>query len=102
MVKVGPEVDVTNPGSLSTSSVLVYPNPASDQVQVRLPLDWSGDAVTLTLTNEAGAVVLRQTNQVSSGASFVSFSVAALPAGTYILMMQYRTGGVRCRLTVAH
>ena len=102
MVKVGPEVDVTNPGSLSASSVLVYPNPASDQVQVRLPLDWSGDAVTLTLTSEAGAVVLRQTNQVSSGASFVSFSVAALPAGTYILMMQYRTGGVRCRLTVAH
>ena len=97
-VKVGPELDLGNSGS----SALVYPNPASDQVRVRLPLDWSGDVVTLTLTNEAGAVVLQRNNQVSSGASFLSFSVAALPTGTYVLVMQYRTGGVRCRLTVVH
>ncbi|MFD2936637.1 sialate O-acetylesterase [Spirosoma flavum] len=101
-VKIGPELDLTNAGSLSNSSALVYPNPASDQVRVRLPLDWSGDAITLTLTNEAGMVVLQRNNQVSSGTSFLSFSVAALPVGTYVLIMQYRTGGVRCRLTVIH
>ena len=101
-VKVGPELALSNSGSLSNSSVLVYPNPASDQVQVRLPLDWIGDAVTLSLTNEAGAVVYQRKSQVSAGTSFLSFSVAALPVGTYVLVLQYRTGGIRCRLTVVH
>ncbi len=101
-VKVGPELDLTNTGSADNSTVLVYPNPASDQVRVRLPLDWSGDNVSLSLTNEAGTVVFQRNGQVSAGASFVSFSVASLPAGTYVLVMQYRTGGVRCRLVVSH
>ncbi len=101
-VKVGPELALTNSGSLSNSSVLVYPNPATDQVQVRLPLDWIGDAVTLSLTNAAGTVVYQRQSQVSAGTSFLTFSVAALPAGTYVLALQYRTGGIRCRLTVVH
>ena len=101
-VKVGPELDLTNIGGDSNSSVLVYPNPASDQVRVRLPLDWSGDNVALSLTNEAGTVVFQRNSPVSAGSSFISFSVAALPAGIYVLVMQYRTGGVRCRLVVAH
>ncbi len=100
--KVGPELELSNSGSLSNSSMLVYPNPASDQVRVRLPLDWSGDIVTLSLTNEAGNVVFQRRSQVSAGTSFLTFSVAALPTGTYVLTMQYRTGGVRCRLAVAH
>lgn len=101
-VKVGPELALSSSGSLSNASVLVYPNPASDQVYVRLPLDWIGDAVTLSLTNEAGTVVYQRKSQVSAGTSFLTFPVAALPAGTYVLALQYRTGGVRCRLTVVH
>lgn len=98
--KVGPELALSNSGLLLNSSVLVYPNPATDQVQVRLPLDWSGDAVTLTLTNESGTVVFQRKSHVPSGTSFLTFSVAALPAGIYILILQYRTGGIRCRLAV--
>ncbi len=100
--KVGPELDLDYTGSLVNSSVLVYPNPASNQVRVRLPLDWTGDAVLLTLTNEAGAIALQRNNQVPPGTPFLSFSVAALPIGPYVLTMQYKTGGVRCRLVVTH
>ncbi|WP_240625663.1 sialate O-acetylesterase [Spirosoma pollinicola] len=100
--KVGPELELDYTGSLANSSVLVYPNPASNQVRVRLPLDWSGGAVLLTLTNEAGNIALQRNNQVSAGTPFLSFSVASLPVGTYVLTMQYTTGGVRCRLVVTH
>ncbi|WP_240163814.1 sialate O-acetylesterase [Spirosoma taeanense] len=82
-------------------ATLVYPNPASDQVWVRLPLDWYGDAVALTLTSEAGLVVLHRTERISAGATSVRFSVADLPTGVYILTMQHRLGGVRCRLVVS-
>lgn len=100
--KVGPELELSTLDSTDNSSALVYPNPASDQVRIRLPLDWSGDAIALDLTNEAGTVVLNRTERLSSGAAFFTFSVAALPAGVYVLTMQYRTGGVRCRLVVSH
>lgn len=98
----GPELGLLNEAPAGYTSALLYPNPAGDQVRVRLPLDWSGDAVTLTLTTEGGAVVLRRTERISAGASALQFSVAGLPAGVYVLTMQYRTGGIRCRLVVAH
>ncbi|GAB3804491.1 hypothetical protein GCM10028819_36120 [Spirosoma humi] len=101
-VKVGPELELGYTGSLANSSTLVYPNPATDQVNVRLPLDWSGDAVSLTITSEAGKVVLQRNYQVPAGTPFLSFSVASIPTGTYVLAMQYKTGGVQCRLVVTH
>ncbi|GAB3769267.1 hypothetical protein GCM10028818_05080 [Spirosoma horti] len=99
-VKVGPELELGYTGSLANSSALVYPNPATDQVNIRLPLDWSGDAVSLTITSEAGKVVLQRNYQVPAGTPFLSFSVASLPTGTYVLAMRYKTGGVQCRLLV--
>lgn len=101
-VKVGPELELGYTGSLSNSSALVYPNPATDQVNVRLPLDWSGDAVSLTLASEAGKTVLQRNYQIPAGTPSLSFSVASIPAGTYVLVMQYKTGGVQCRLVVTH
>ncbi|WP_460913208.1 sialate O-acetylesterase [Spirosoma areae] len=100
-VKEGPELELSTIDPTEHTGALVYPNPASDQVRVRLPLDWTGDSVALTLTNEAGTVVLSRNNTVSSGASSLTFSVATLPVGLYVLAMQYRTGGVRCRLIVS-
>ncbi|QJD81192.1 hypothetical protein HH216_00430 [Spirosoma rhododendri] len=100
-IPTGPELPgKSNPGGIYNSS-LVYPNPASDQVYARLPLDWNGDPVTLTLTNMAGVTVLQQNRAVSSGASVLPFSVAALPVGTYVLTLAYRGGGIQCRLVVS-
>ncbi len=101
-VMLGPELALLAADSLDHSAALVYPNPASDQVRVRLPLDWSGNAINLSLTNEAGLVVLSRTERPSTGVSYFTFSVAALPIGIYVLTMRYQTGGVRCRLVVGH
>jgi hypothetical protein len=95
---IGPELS-NNSGGVHGSS-LVYPNPAADQVAVRLPLDWSGDPVALILTDSQGKVVLQQSRTVSGGMSVVPFSVATLPVGVYVLKLAYRGGGIQCRLVV--
>lgn len=79
---------------------VVYPNPASNEVQVRLPANWMAGAVTLTLYTETGAVALRQSQRMSG--SYVSFSVATLPAGTYLLALQHRDGLAQGRVLVTH
>lgn len=99
-IPIGPELPISSNPSGAYGSSLVYPNPAADQVYVRLPLDWSGDPVTLILTNSAGGVVLQQSRTVSAGASVVPFSVSSLPAGIYVLKLAYRGGGIQCRLVV--
>ncbi|GAB3544290.1 hypothetical protein GCM10027577_14640 [Spirosoma fluminis] len=86
----------------SNPAALVYPNPARDQVRVRLPIDWNGDSVLLTLTDETGALVLRRTDRPPVGSSTLTFSVSGLPVGSYVLSLQYRNGGVQCRLLVEH
>ena len=78
----------------------VYPNPASNLVQVQVPPGWKTDAITSTLMNSAGAVVLRQTARPS--APVVSISVAALPAGTYLLTLQHPKGMAQGRVLVTH
>lgn len=100
-VKPDPDLEMLNIDSAGSPTALVYPNPATDQVRVRLPLDWTGDPVTLSLTNEMGKVVQRQTSRVSAGAPIIVCSVASLPVGPYVLTLQYKTGGVRCRLLIS-
>lgn len=100
-IKPDPDLEMLDIDAASNPAALVYPNPASDQVRARLPLDWNGDPVTLTLINQMGKVVLRQTSRVSAGAPVVVFSVASLPVGPYVLTLQYKTGGVRCRLLIS-
>ncbi|PRY29121.1 putative secreted protein (Por secretion system target) [Spirosoma oryzae] len=97
-IPIGPEL-TPNPGG-AHGSALVYPNPAADQVFVRLPLDWSGDPIALILTDSQGKVVLQQSRAVIGGMSVVPFSVATLPVGIYVLKLAYRGGGIQCRLVV--
>lgn len=97
-IPIGPELS-SNLGWAHGSS-LVYPNPAADQVCVRLPLDWSGDPVTLLLIDSQGKVVLQQSRTVMGSMSVVPFSVATLPVGIYVLKLAYRGGGIQCRLVV--
>ncbi|WP_236648868.1 MULTISPECIES: sialate O-acetylesterase [Spirosoma] len=81
-------------------TAVLIPNPASDQVRLKLPPDWSGDTVSLLVTNESGRVVLSRSERVPAGASSMPFSVAALPVGPYLITAQYRGGGLRSRLIV--
>lgn len=99
-VKSELEVNAYAFDSTGVQTALLVPNPASDQVQVRLPPDWPGETVLLTVANELGQVMLRRTERVPAGASALPFSVAALPTGPYVLTVEYRSGGLRCRLLV--
>jgi hypothetical protein len=99
--ETNPDLEILDTNATNNPTALVYPNPASDLARVRLPLDWSGDAITLTLMNAVGKVVLRQTSRVPAGAPVVVFPVASFPVGLYVLTLQYKTGGVRCRLLIA-
>ncbi|MCX6215540.1 sialate O-acetylesterase [Spirosoma sp.] len=101
-IRLLPQVEVESAPAGIGSGTLLYPNPADTQVTVRLPLEWSGDMIWLTLTNEAGKVVLQRSYQMSLGATSLTFSVAALPSGVYIFSLGYGTGGVKGRLVVAH
>lgn len=100
-IKEGPELELLGDDPASSPTAFVYPNPASDLVRVRLPLDWTGDPVTVTLTTEAGKVALRRTDRIPAGSSVYALSVAALPTDSYVLALQYRTGGVSCRLLIS-
>ncbi|SFE73267.1 sialate O-acetylesterase [Spirosoma endophyticum] len=79
---------------------VVYPNPTGNEVQVRLPPNWAASAVTLTVYTEAGAAVFRQSQRMNG--SYLSFSVATLPAGTYLLTLQHRDGLAQGRVLVTH
>lgn len=68
--------DFVNSRSLSA----VYPNPAKDQVSVRLAEDFNTAKTTATLTNMAG-------KQVAAFANVDQINVANLPAGVYILTL---------------
>lgn len=79
---------------------VVYPNPTGNEVQVRLPPNWTTSTVALTVYTEAGAVVLRQSRRMNG--SNLSFSVATLPAGMYLLTLQHRDGLAQGRVLVTH
>lgn len=90
------------PGSIveTTPVLLVYPNPASDQVRVQLPAHWSGELVAIALTNALGTTVLQQSSRPVAGTPALTFSVAALPVGSYLLTLTSRTGRAQGRLLV--
>ncbi|SOD79732.1 sialate O-acetylesterase [Spirosoma fluviale] len=100
--KLLPQLEVESTLVGIALGTLLYPNPADDEVSVRLPLEWSGDVIQLTLTDPAGKVILQRNHQMSLGATSLIFSVAALPSGVYIVSLGYGKGGIRCRLVVAH
>ncbi|GAB2531339.1 hypothetical protein GCM10027085_22780 [Spirosoma aerophilum] len=99
-VKEKPELELVNTGLLVNPGALVFPNPASNLVNVRLPLDWSGDAVWFKLTSENGTVVLQRTSQIPASTPYLTFSVASIPTGTYMLTMQYQSSRLQCRLLI--
>jgi hypothetical protein len=82
------EVNVTIVGLPQTTSYIynVYPNPASDEIQIELPVD---NAI-LTLTDLSGRVIL--TDQMNSNKKVIS--VDLLANGTYVLFVKTNDGKV--------
>jgi len=72
--------------SASVQTVQVSPNPASNNLHVNVNMI-RNDAVTVTLTNLAGAVVATQVANLSPGTHDIIFDTQNLPSGFYNLVL---------------
>ena len=76
----------------------VFPNPANDQLTVRLASEINSGTITLTDLN--GRVVL--TKEVSTNASEISVDVSNLASGMYTLHVQSEKGVNSIQVDVMH
>ena len=101
ILSVDNELQVLDAMNLAAPGVAtIAPNPATDRAGVALPIEWTGDTVTLLITNEVGAPVVQQNERVPAGAKYLSIPVATLPTGTYVVTVRHRLGGVQGRLLI--
>lgn len=75
-------VAVKNSGKLFTLDV--FPNPATDLLQVQVPSGQKGVA-NMIITNASGAQVYSKAFQLNEGVNALSIPVAGLPGGIYYL-----------------
>jgi hypothetical protein len=67
----------------------LYPNPATLAVQAELRIHAPMNAVSMTITDVLGRVLMRQEESIVAPGRYVrSFPVRQLPAGTYTLMLR--------------
>ena len=76
----------------SLADVKVFPNPASDMLQIRSDVEFSA----VRIVNMAGQVV----RQLSAEGMECSLSVQGLAAGLYILQLQTANGTVNTKVQV--
>ena len=101
VVNVGEIISSIAPRSLpANSSVRIYPNPATDRVQLRLQSAGSGELL-VELFSVDGRRVLHKTKRVERGGSGLDFSVAGLPNGQYTVRLTEATALTTAKLTVA-
>jgi hypothetical protein len=67
-----------------TDELLIYPNPAKENIWVVLDNDGSGD-VTIKVSNMLGSVVAEKIIQKTSGKMMEEITLAGLPAGLYLV-----------------
>jgi hypothetical protein len=95
------------PGSVSTDNLLsqnanlqIFPNPATDKVNLSLNLDKAG-LVKLTLYNVSGQEVSTLDNsETNSGLYTREIDLADVPAGVYFLKMDIDNGNLFTRRLV--
>ena len=81
------KMNATSVNDISERSLVVYPNPASNQINVIH--DFKGDA-EFTVYNLAGQPVIKTKNVEGSGLNKQNMDISALPIGMYSL--QVRSG----------
>ncbi len=76
-------------------SMNVYPNPANNELSIKLP---SNNKHTVSLINILGEVVLKQKHVLQQ----TTFDVADIPTGVYVLRIEDENGQVLCKKIVVH
>jgi hypothetical protein len=88
MIRLSPDSDLSvEENENNFFSVSMYPNPATDKVNVSYVLDRTSD-VTVTITDLAGkAVSTTSQSSVSAGANAIALNTADLSNGVYVVSL---------------
>lgn len=78
-------------GSNSPVRIDVFPNPATDILQVQIPSDQSGK-IRLSIANAAGQVLWQNDMQLSKGTNSTSIELLRFPPGPYLLVVDDENG----------
>ncbi len=79
----------------SKGVITIFPNPATDVVNIQLPDSWQGRQVKIDLINQSGQVVISKTP--SQAGQVESINVSRLSAGIYNLRLINNNGEVEGR-----
>ena len=86
---------------LDLSSLKLYPNPATDQLNLQMGLVNSGE-VAFSLQSMVGQTVLQQTNRMLAGPQEAQLNVASLTNGIYLLRISIEGEEVSPMKVVIH
>jgi hypothetical protein len=86
--------------TMSEGTMSLFPNPASDQVNVRFNVQEEQDAV-ITIANLTAQQLISVTQPVVVGENVVPLQIGGLTRGVYVVYVQTREGKVSRRLVVA-
>lgn len=75
------------------ADITVFPNPATDLVNIQLPDSWQGKALSIDLINQAGQVV--HSSFVKQASQVERLTVTQLPPGIYVLRLLNSNGFVQ-------
>ncbi len=70
-------------GDQLLANVLVYPNPAANELRITIPVDWQNKSIAYNVYNSNGILVRQKMNR--SAGQTETLYVADLPAGIYII-----------------
>ena len=74
-------VSASEPTSIEQNRLILYPNPATDKIQIKLPKSWHGK-INIALTNTFGQLVHSETMDAGNGQLFLP--LVSLPNGLYV------------------
>ena len=95
-----PAIRMADPGTVSESSILLFPNPASDYVTVQISSDEDFNG-TIVLTDMTGRIMITQVAEITEGENDFDLNIADLSSGMYIVCIKDATGACRMNSTLS-
>ena len=84
------------------NSLSVYPNPASDMINVDFNVSGNQPA-TITLSDLIGRTIMTSSvNSTSKGNNTINIPVANIPGGIYVIQLHTATGNITRKVSIAH
>ncbi|MEP7237313.1 MAG: SdrD B-like domain-containing protein [Ferruginibacter sp.] len=84
----------------SKGNITVFPNPVTDIINIQLPDNWQGKALSIDLINQTGQMVNSKSTKQASQVE--RLDVSQLAAGIYLLRIQDSNGNVQTTKVSVH